>query len=419
MEITVQSGYKQTLIWRIPKEWEIAELGDFVEVETGKRAKGGGLPKGAVPSIGGEHIDKSGNIVWNNLKYIPDNFYDNLTQGKVKLGDVLIVKDGATTGKVAFARRLSYPKVAVNEHVFIIRSKSENLSNEFLFYVMFSSIGQNQIKMNFHGMIGGIKRGEIKSLKIPLPPLQEQRRIAEILFTVDEAIQRVDEAIARIEWLKRGLMQELLTKGIEHKEFKETEIGMVPKEWGIVKLGKIAEHEKGKKPRALFDRRMENTLPYLSAEGLRTGVFTQWARETGEGIKVNKDDVILIWDGFYCGDSFIGFEGILSSTMIKIEPKKLSLDKRFLFYFLKARFKELNYKISGMYLKHVNKSVFESLKIPLPSLTEQQKIAEILSTVDEKLELERKRKEKLEKIKRGLMNDLLTGRKRVGVVRNE
>ncbi|MCD6171293.1 MAG: restriction endonuclease subunit S [Thermoplasmata archaeon] len=131
-------------------------------------------------------------------------------------------------------------------------------------------------------------------------------------------------------------------------------------------------------------------------------------------VKVNKDDVILIWDGFYCGDAFIGFEGILSSTMIIIEPK-LDIDKHFLFYVLKIYFKELNTKISGMYLEHVNKFVFDSLKIPLPPLPEQQKIASILSTVDKKMELERRRKEKLERIKKGLMNNLLTGRKRVDV----
>jgi type I restriction enzyme S subunit len=99
--------------------------------------------------------------------------------------------------------------------------------------------------------------------------------------------------------------------------------------------------------------------------------------------------------------------------MIKIEPKNQNLNKRFLFYFLKACFKELNTKISGMYLKHVNKFILESQNLPLPPLHEQQKIAEILSGVDRRLELLRKRRERLERVKKGLMEDLLTGKVRV------
>jgi type I restriction enzyme S subunit len=410
-----RSSFKRTPIGPIPEEWEVVDVGDFVDIETGKRAKGGGLTDGKVASIGGEHLDNSGNVTWANMKFVPEDFYNSLTQGKVRVGDVLIVKDGATTGKVAFVKALMYPKVAVNEHVFVVRSQSEDkLLNKFLFYLFFSRIGQEQIKRRFHGIIGGIRREELRSLLIPLPPLPEQHKIAEILSTVDEAIQKVDEAIARTERLKRGLMQKLLTKGIGHREFKDTEIGRIPKEWEVAKLGEIIEYEKGKKPKVLFSEKRKGTLPYLNAESLRTGIFTQWAKETGDVTKVSKNDILLIWDGFYCGDSFIGFEGILSSTMIKIKPKP-NIYERFLFYFLKMHFKELNYKISGMYLKHVNKFVFDSLKLPLPPLPEQRKIAEILSTVDKKLALERERKKKLERIKQGLMNDLLTGKKRVRV----
>jgi len=189
---------------------------------------------------------------------------------------------------------------------------------------------------------------------------------------------------------------------------QQTEFTELPKEWKVVKLAEIVEYKKGKKLETLFDQRIEGTLPYLNAEGLRTGIFTEWAKETNDVVKVNKDDIILIWDGFYCGDSFVGFEGILSSTMIKIEPKEPNLDKRFLFYFLKSRFKELNYKISGMYLKHVNKFVFESLKLPLPPLPEQRKIAEILSTVDEAIQKVDEAIRRTERLKRGLMQKLLT-----------
>ena len=210
--MSLQSTFKQTLIGALPEEWEVVDLGSFVEIETGKRAKGGGLAKGTVASIGGEHIDTSGNVIWSDMKFIPEDFYENLTQGKVRIGNLLVVKDGATTGKVAFVRNLAYQKVAVNEHVFVVRSKSENeLLNEFLFYLLFSHIGQSQIKRRFHGMIGGVIKEELESLKIPLPPLPEQRRIAEILSTIDKKLELEKERKEKLERIKRALMNDLLT----------------------------------------------------------------------------------------------------------------------------------------------------------------------------------------------------------------
>ncbi len=202
--------FKDTEIGRIPKDWEIARLtDDFVEVETGKRAKGGALSTGSVASIGGEHIDNQGNILWDDMKFIPEDFYESLKQGKVKQGDILLVKDGATTGKVAIIRELKHEKVAVNEHVFVIRSKK--LMNEFLFYFLFSKFGQIQIRTRFHGLIGGIRRDDLGTVLMPLPPSSEQQKIAEILSTVDKKLEIERKEKAKLGRIRQGLMDLLLT----------------------------------------------------------------------------------------------------------------------------------------------------------------------------------------------------------------
>jgi len=411
--------FKNTELGRIPKEWEVVSLRDVVDDGNdivagpfGSNLKVSDYRPEGVPIIRLQNI-KRNKFINKDIKYISPKKAEELKYHSYQVGDLVLAKLGDPIGKTCIVPPFIGKGIVVAD-VVRIRVSSRKAADSFIEYMLNSSICFTQLRKETIGSTRPrVNISQVRNLKLPLPPLPEQRRIAKILSTVDEAIQKVDEAIARTERLKRGLMQELLTRGIGHKKFKDSEIGRIPKEWGVVRLGEIVTHEKGRKPKTLLDRREQDTLPYLSAETLRTGIFTQWARETGEFMKVNKDDVILIWDGFYCGDSFIGFEGILSSTMIKIEPKKQSLNKHFLFYFLKARFKELNSKISGMYLKHVNKSVFESLKLPLPPLDEQQKIAKILLAVDRKLELERARRGKLERIKKGLMNDLLTGKKRV------
>jgi len=128
------------------------------------------------------------------------------------MNDILIVKDGATTGKVALIRDLPFKKVAVNEHVFIVRSKNEDiLDNHYLFYLLFSSHCQNQIKKRFHGVVGGINRTDFKTIQVPLPPISEQREIVELLSVVDARITITQQISDEITRLKRGLVQLLMT----------------------------------------------------------------------------------------------------------------------------------------------------------------------------------------------------------------
>ena len=202
---------KQGSADELPNTWYLSTLGDLVNLETGKRAKGGALKEGTVASIGGEHISNSGRILWRTIKFIPEEIYENLIQGKIKLNDILMVKDGATTGKVGMVRKLPFEKAAVNEHVFIVRSKDENrLDNRFLFYFLLSSHCQRQIRRRFHGIVGGINRADFKTIQIPLPPLNEQKSIVKILAAIDNRIfnsQRIVEETTR---LKQGLLQQLL-----------------------------------------------------------------------------------------------------------------------------------------------------------------------------------------------------------------
>lgn len=194
---------------------------------------------------------------------------------------------------------------------------------------------------------------------------------------------------------------------------KQTPIGRIPEEWELVRLGDAIEFVKGRKPEEMNEKFQEGYIPYLSTEYLRNNEIPKFAKPSSGTIIVNEGNLILLWDGSNAGEFFVGKAGVLSSTMVKIQPKKENVYQRFLFYLLKTKENYLRGLTRGTGIPHVDKNVLESLQIPLPPLPEQQKIAEILGTVDKKLELERKRKEKLERIKKGLMNDLLTGRKRV------
>jgi type I restriction enzyme S subunit len=198
-------------------------------------------------------------------------------------------------------------------------------------------------------------------------------------------------------------------------EFQGTEIGEIPKDWNIERLGRLINYVKGKKPKKLYDQKInEDSLPYLTAEYMRGLEAPKWCDPKEDPmIKVNSDDVIMIWDGSYAGHVFTGFNGVLASTMIKIVPKYNNLDKKFLYYYLTISSRRLRETTVGTGVPHINKKIFEELYIPLPPLEEQKRIANILSMIDSGIESVDRAIAKLERMKKALLNELLTGRIRV------
>jgi len=186
------------------------------------------------------------------------------------------------------------------------------------------------------------------------------------------------------------------------------------KKWPLIKLIEIVGYIKGKKPFNMVDEEKENYLPYLSTEYLRNNGETKYVKISKDIISVNEGEIILLWDGSNAGEFFEGKKGILSSTMVKFSIKK-EIDKKYLFYLLKTKERYLQGQTKGTGIPHVDKNVLINLDVSLPPLFEQKHIAEILNTIDKKLDSQKLRKEKLEKVKKGLMNELLTGKKRVNV----
>ena len=171
--------------------WPMVSLGEIVEFESGSRQKGGAVSSG-IPSIGGEHIDAEGNIRFDRMKYVSEDHFQGMKKGILKKGDVLIVKDGATTGKAGF-----FPhdlSAAVNEHVFILRAR-ESVDPYYLYSIVRSNVFQESLKPFIKGIIGGISL-EVRQVQIPLPPLEVQQ---EIIAEIEGYQKVIDGARAVVE----------------------------------------------------------------------------------------------------------------------------------------------------------------------------------------------------------------------------
>lgn len=152
--------------------WPMVELGEICDLQSGSRQKGGAVDSG-VYSIGGEQISEDNLIRFEKMKYITESHFLEMRKGVLAIGDVLMVKDGATTGKMGYWN-YDY-RAAVNEHVYIFRAKDQIIPR-YLYNVLYSDSFQYELKPYIKGIIGGISL-EIKKIQIPLPPLEIQEQI--------------------------------------------------------------------------------------------------------------------------------------------------------------------------------------------------------------------------------------------------
>jgi type I restriction enzyme S subunit len=191
--------------------------------------------------------------------------------------------------------------------------------------------------------------------------------------------------------------------------FQMTELGPLPKEWRVVRLGEAVKLTKGRKPDELIPKYQFGALPYLTADYFRNGLPVRWvpAQYLSKLPFCSKEDVVLIWDGSKAGQVFIGLEGVLASTMVRIDPEK-QIERHYLYYFLLTQFDLLNSKTTGTTIPHVNKEVFRNLPIPFPPLDEQRAIAHVLRTVQRAKEATEGVIAALRELKKSLMQHLFT-----------
>ena len=176
-------------------------------------------------------------------------------------------------------------------------------------------------------------------------------------------------------------------------EFKETEIGEIPKDWEVKKLGEIlAKIIKGKNPKKCL-----GDLPYLTAKYLRGEEEAEEFYNETAGVLVDENEIVIIWDGSNSGEVFKSKKGILVSTMCKLLFDEEVANKTYVFYVLKTNEEDIKGAKSGTDDRHVDKEYFLNLLIPLPPLPEQSRIANVLSWFDDLIEVKKRQNEILEK----------------------
>jgi len=392
-------GEKNYFFLRLNENWKNFKLGKLFRFKNGKRPQI--ISGGSIPVYGA-----NGLMGYTNKSLIKED-------------RILIIGRVGASGEV----HLATGEIWVSDNAIygeaIDKSKIDIL---FIFYLLrFKDLTRLATKST-HPIIN---QTILNNLSIPLPPLPEQKKIAEILSTVDEAIEVTDKEIEKAERLKRGLMQELLTKGIGHTKFKKTEVGTIPEEWEVMKLRNVTEKFiSGGTPSTKEKRFWDGRIPWISSshmEGLY--ILTGEKFISKEGLKESATNMIPSGNVIIATRVGIGKVAVnkidvaINQDLTGLILKKQKIVPDFLVWYLLSPISQLKLKsiTRGTTIKGIARVDLQRVKLPLPPLPEQQKIAEILSSVDDFIESLRARREKLVKLKQGLMEDLLTGKRRVKV----
>ena len=430
-----REGYKKTELGWIPEDWEVKRLGELCEVYSG------GTPSTAISEYYG------GEILWINSGDLNKTKIFSVEGRITELGlrnssakiiqpeTLLIALYGATAGVVA----ISKIEAAINQAVLAIIPR-----RDFVYFLLHQLIHlQDFIKRTYkQGGQANLSGELVKSCPLALPPLPEQKKIAEILSTWDEAIEKLNSYIEAKKKLKKALMQRLLTGKQRIKEFivregyKKTELGWIPEDWEVKRFDEVFSFLKVEplSREALTDKDNDlgiYNIHYGDLHATYKSELLDFDKE--ERVPRVKDSVTLSHNVSFLedGDLVIAdvsedYQGIGTCIELKnLREKKVlgglhtfsvrdyskKTAEGFRVYLLKSFqvLTALKRIATGVSVYGISKTNLSKIKIPLPPLAEQKKIAEILSKADEEIDLLNQELEKLKTQKKGLMQKLLTG----------
>lgn len=422
----VREGYKMTELGEIPEEWEVKKLNEVTKLIKDGTHNPPPRTENGIPLLSAENIFNNRVKFGLNEKNISIKSYEDMHKNYViENGDVLMTIVG-TIGRTAVVK--SESKFTVQRSVAIFKVKDE-IEPFYFNYCLNSHYFQKQLKIRANTTAqSGIYLGELSKMSLGIPSNREQQKIASILSSVDEQIEITDNLIEKTKELKKGLMQKLLTKGIGHEKFKDTEIGRIPEEWELKKLGEICEIKSSK--RVYQSDYTDGGIPFY-----RSKEIIELSKRRAPQIELYiSEDMYSKFENKYGaptkGDLLITSVGTIGKTWISdgrkfyykdgnitqiINNSSINID--FISYLFDADTLKKQYlgQSSGSAQVALTIEKLNKLTIPFPKLKEQQKIASILFSVDNQIEEYQTKKEKLENLKKGLMQKLLTGKIRVKI----
>ena len=401
-------GFKMTEIGPLPEEWQVVRLGEVCGIKMGQS------PPGSTYNTNGEGLPFfQGKADFGELHPVP-RVWCTLPKKVAESGEILI-SVRAPVGPTNIAKE----KCAIGRGLAAIRPR-QLADTKFLLYALRSQ-EDFWTQKGTGSTFQAITKTDLQQFLIPLPPLAEQRAIAHVLRTVQRAKEATERVIAALKELKKSLMRYLFTYGpvpldqVDEVPLKETELGLIPEHWQVVRLGEVVRH--------VTDSINPGEVPhvkYIGLEHVTPGSIR--LQRHGHASEVRSSKTM-----FRVGDVLVGklrpyldkaalaeWDGVCSTDILVLRAGH-RIASEFLAYLAHTPL-FLSYAVSTMTgVNHPRTSwkALSTMVIPLPPRDEQCEIARILRAVDRRIEAEENRKRALEELFKSLLHHLMTGKVRV------
>jgi type I restriction enzyme S subunit len=423
--------------WTICKIKEVADLSDrysFTGGPFGSDLKSEDYTETGVRIIQLQNIGDG--VFKNKYKiYTSESKADQLHSCNIYPDDIILSKMGDPVARATIIPRFSARYVMASDGIRLSVNK-EKFDTKFVHDTINAEPFRTQAELNSTGSTRKrIGLTQLRELTFISPPLPEQQKIAAILTSVDKVIEKTQAQIDKLKDLKTAMMQELLTCGVgvdgkPHTEFKDSPVGMIPKKWDVIPINQlVSKVGSGVTPRGGSSAYVEIGTPLIRSQNVHTdglrlenvSFITDEQHKRMLNSQLKAKDVLLNITGasigrcYYLPDDF--GEGNVNQHVCIIRTNVSQLNHVYLSLVLNSEFgqRQIMSLQAGGNREGLNFQQIRAIKLPVPPLNEQIKIAEILTSIESKLKCHNLKLSATQNTKKALMQDLLTGKVRVTV----
>ena len=415
----------------VPSGWSKLRLGDLsglvTKGTTPKLYCGEGVNFVKVESVSG-----NATLIPSKFSHIDVATHESLKRSQLKNGDILFSIAGSL-GRLALVNKEHLP-ANTNQALAIIRLRKDSINPMFCIQQLRGEMIQTEImKLQTVGAQPNLSLQQISDILLITPPVLEQQKIAAILSSVDDVIEKTQAQIDKLKDLKTGMMQELLTKGIGHTEFKElskwttgkiAEIEKIPKSWELVNILSVAKLESGHTPSRDKSEYWGGEFQWVSLHDTKQleipVVHETKLTITQDGLDNSSARLLPIGTVAFSRTASVGHCVIFGREMATSQDfANYICGEKLLNRYLLHLFRWMQHVWSNIAEGSTHKTIymptFKKLQILLPPIDEQIRISGIADKIDDDISVKRQKLAAIKNIKKALMQDLLTGKVRVTV----
>ncbi|MCG8417723.1 MAG: restriction endonuclease subunit S [Proteobacteria bacterium] len=444
---TLPTQMKDSALGRIPESWEVLRLEHILDrIEAGKSPS---CPDR--PAVGEEWgvlkvsaVRPEGFVAGENKAIVNTTHIEPLFE--VKERDLLITR--ANTYELVGLTCLVHkppPRLMLCDKTLRL-VLTEAADRRFIFFASQMPYIRRQIEVHATGSSGSMKnisQETIKGLLVIVPPCAEQRRIAEILDTLDEAIRKTEELIAKLKQVKQGLLHDLLTRGIDDngelrdpnrhpEQFQDSPLGRIPKAWKVGGLLDVGATDRQSILTGPFGAQLGSSdfrssgVPLLRIGNVQWGYLdladlvhvSESKAQSLARYRVRKGDLLFARQGATTGRNALADarteEFLINYHIIRVAVEHSRCHPTFLYSVFNSPViqQQVDREKGRSTREGVSTGTLTSLRFPIPRIEEQSRFANVVEAHDARTQQEALALEKLKLLKQGLMEDLLTGRVR-------